>query len=451
MIDTNYLLSALFKTAVEDKLYLTTISGVFKPEYFDDSVHAEVFKFMNGHLREFKTTPQVSLICSSVPADVRKGTEALFAEINNTEYDVAKNYEWLLEETNKYLKDRAIKKAITDSVDIIEEGGDIGRIRSIVEDALCADLKVSLGLDYWAQLGERLQRIFSASDNRIPSYFPQLDEYINGGFPPMTLSIFPAKIHAGKSGLMSNIISRQVLHGHNIGLCTLEMSEDMFAQRFDAIFTMLDINRLYTNTTLRKSLIKTLKDLKANGERGNLFIKSFPTGVASVNDFRVWLREMAMRGNPVDILYCDYINLMRPAYKTSESLYQDVKRISEELRALAMEFCIPIISVTQLNRTSMFLSLSETEMSSIAESIGVMATVDFAAILGSDEESMVYQSEVGYKIVKNRFGQLGVMGKFYIDDRTLKLYDSTEMQMWLDDAKRSGGSREIYEKKNTRD
>ena len=449
MVDSHYLLQCMFKSAIEDKQYLTTISGVFKPEYFDSTYHSEIFKFLNSYIREYNEPPQTELVINSVPVDVRNEVKSFFDEVKSTEYDVAKNYDWLLEETNNYLKDKAIKKAITDSVDIIEENGDTTKIRKLVEDALCCDLKVSMGLDYWGQLGERLKRIFTKSDIRIPSYYPTLDEYLNGGFPPMTLSIFPAKIHAGKSALMSNIMSRQVIHGHNVGLCTLEMSEDMFAQRFDAIFTMLDINRIYTNKVLRQALVKSLKELCAKSDRGNLFIKAFPTGSACVNDFRIWLREMAIRGNKIDILYCDYINLMKPEYKSKDSLYQDVKKISEELRALAFEFGIPVISVTQLNRTSMFLSLGETEMHSIAESIGLAASVDFMAILGQNDEDMVYQSEMGYKIVKNRLGPgVGVIGKLYIDDRSLKMYDEMELQMWIDDSKVSGGSRDIYVNKS---
>ena len=191
------------------------------------------------------------MILRSIPKDVREDCGNFFKEMESTDYDSARNYDWLLENTNEYLKDRAIKRAIVDSVDIIDEGGNVNEIKSLVEEALCKDIKINLGLDYWNQLGERLQRIFTATDHRIPTYFPQLDEYLNGGFSPYTLSVFVARIHGFKSNTMANIISRQVLNGHNVGLCTLEMSEDMFAQRFDAIYSLLDINRIYINKKLQ--------------------------------------------------------------------------------------------------------------------------------------------------------------------------------------------------------
>jgi len=447
MIDDQYLIQCMFKTALEDKQYLTTITTSFEPEYFGESVHSEIFKFLNSYLREFKQIPQKEIIINSIPSDIKNEAKSFFEEIDSIDYDSARNYNWLLENTNVYLKDKAIKKAIIDSVDIIDEKGDINRIKSLIENALCKDIKIDLGLDYWNQLGERLQRIFTATDNRIPSYYPQLDEYLNGGFPPFTLSVWVARVHGFKSNIMANIISRQVLAGHNVGLCTLEMSEDMFAQRFDSIYSMLDINRIYINKKLQKELIKTLKELKERENRGNLFIKSYPTGAASTANFRIWLRELAMRDVKPNILYCDYINLMKPEYKSRDSLYTDVKRISEELRAIGFEFNIPVVSVSQLNRSGTFMSFDEVDMNSIAESLGVPATADFMAIMGGDEESMVYESEVAYKIVKNRLGgRIGTIDKFYYDDRSLKMYDSTELDIWIEDAKRTGSNRNLFEK-----
>lgn len=445
-IDKDYLLSCMFKTALEDRQYLTTITTVFKPEYFEDSVHSEIFKAMSDHLLEFKEVPQQEIVVQSIPSDVREESRRFFGEMKTIEYDVSRNYEWLLETTNEFLKDRAIKCAIMDSVDIIDGKGNFGEIKELVETALCKDIKINLGLDYWSQLGERLQRIFTATDNRVPTYYPQLDEYLNGGFPPYTLSVWAARIHGFKSNIMANIISRQVMHGHNVCLCTLEMSEDMFAQRFDAIYSMLDINRIYINKKFQKEMVNTLRMLKETEDRGNLFIKAYPTGAASTTDFRMWLRELTMRDKAPEILYCDYINLMSPENKSKDNMYSDIKKISEELRAIGFEFNIPVVSVSQLNRSGTFLSFEEVDMNSIAESMGIPATADFMAIMGGDENSMVYESEVAYKIVKNRLGgQIGAIDKLYFDDRSLKMYDSTELDMWIEDSKRTEGSRNLFE------
>jgi len=448
MIDPNYLISCMFKTALQDKSYLIIITSVFDPEYFVDAHISEIYKYMKKHFAEYKNIPSKEIIINSVPADIKESVEYFLNELDTFEYDIAKNYDWLFTETNNYLKDKAIKQAVMASVDIIDSGDNIQGIRKLIEDALCKDLKIDIGLDYWNDLNRRLTEVFNASEKKIPTYYPMFDDYISGGFPPFTLSILCAKVHGGKSNIMANMIARQVLNGHNVGLCSLEMSEKMFSQRFDSIYSLLDINRMYVNTDMKKILVTKLHEIKKTPNRGNLFIKNFPTGNASVADFRMWIRELSMRGNNPDILYCDYINLMRPEYKNTGSLYADVKKIAEELRALGLEFGIPIVSVSQINRAGTFLSFGELDMNSIAESFGVAATADLLAIVGGDEESMVYQSELSYKLVKNRLGRPGVIGKWYVDDRSLKLYCETESKLWISDANITGDERNLYSKKN---
>ncbi len=266
-------------------------------------------------------------------------------DAESTDFDVAKNYDWLMVETNKYLKDRAIKDSIIKSVDIIDkgvEGGNYDEIKQVVETALCKDINIDLGLDYFGQMGERLTRIFNATDNRVKTYYPTLDELFNGGYPPYTLNMMIAKVHGHKTNIMTNIISRQIQNGVKVGLCTLEMSEDMYAQRFDANLTNLDINRIYHNATIKPEFLKGIKAVKAHIGDGKLYIKEYPTGKATVADFRRWLRELRMRGMSIDILYCDYISLMKAEANHAGDLYKDGKSISEELRALGFEFGIPV-------------------------------------------------------------------------------------------------------------
>jgi hypothetical protein len=245
------------------------------------------------------------------------------------------------------------------------------------------------------------------------------------------------------SGFMINTACRQALRGYTPVIFTLEMSEDMVAQRMDSIFSGLDINRIYT--TKRSELVPRLKDVKAKEGRGDLFIKQFPTGTASINDFRAYLHELAIRGIEPDIIYCDYVNLMRPSYTNRSNMYEDVKRIAEELRALGFEFKVPVVSVTQLNREGSNVSLSESDFTYVAESMGVAATCDFMFILGVDSDLLTYRNELHYKITKNRLGgRVGEIDKFYFDNRSLKIYDVTELDQWLADERVSAGSREIF-------
>jgi len=246
------------------------------------------------------------------------------------------------------------------------------------------------------------------------------------------------------SNTMSNFAARQVIHGHNVALMTLEMSQDAFAQRFDAMYSMMDINRMYLGTTNKAKLVRELRNLRDNENRGELFIKQYPTGQASIRDFRIYLRELLMRDIKMDIVYVDYINLMKSMNKdmNGSQMYQNVKSIAEELRALSFEFECPVVSVSQLNREGSAVNFESLDFTYIAESMGLPATADFMAIYGVDEDALVYQNEVHYKIVKNRLGgQVGAMDKFYFDARTLKMYDNPELDQWLDDANKTGDER----------
>lgn len=250
------------------------------------------------------------------------------------------------------------------------------------------------------------------------------------------------------SGTMINMISRQVLKGKNVILFTLEMSEDMTAQRFDAIFSGYDINKIYVDK--RKELVKSLTDLKKNEDKGTLIIKEWPTGAASTANFKSQLYELEMRDLKFDIGYADYLGLMNPETKISkDGLYEAGKQISIDLRGLSFEFDIPIVSVSQMNRSGSRVSLYDTDFTDVAESYGISATADFISILGIDESLLTYQNELHYKIVKNRFGgRVGTIGKFYFDPYTLKLYDDMELDLWMEDAvKNSNDPREVFEKR----
>ena len=448
-LGSDFLENIIAKGLVSNKDFLILVSSVFEPEYFDDPNVKHVFSFCKKYMDEYKSIPSFDTIISAStdPDEVRDK----ISEVMSTDFDVSESYQFLIDSTNDYLKEKAMKLAVVDSLDDIEDPERRSIVRDRIENALMKDIKVNLGLQYFHELATRLSRIFNASENRVPTYFPIFDEMINGGFPPYTLNVITAKIHGGKSNTMANFASRQVLNGHNVAIMTLEMSEDAFAQRFDSIFSQMDINKMYiSGRDTRSELMKRLREVrrsreeKPEAERGELFIKQYPTGAASVNDFRIYLRELQMRDKNPGIVYVDYINLMKAAYKEEKSsnLYSTVKRVSEELRAMSFEFTCPFVSVSQLNREGFYTNFKEIDFNHIAESMGIPATADFMALLGLDEESMIYESEIYYKILKSRIGgRVNEMNKFFLDKRSLKMYDETEEDLWINDASRSGDSR----------
>ena len=440
MVENLFLEQCIIKTMMQDDEYAFTVVSAFREVFFETPGVGSIFNTIKINLKEHNEIPQKEIIINSV--NDKDDVEKFFNEINTIEYDTAKNYDWLMEETNKYLKDKAIKTAIMDSVDIIDEKKSIQQIRNIIEDALCKDLKIDLGSNYFDDFGLRLQRIINSDIKKVPSYYPLLDEYLNGGFIPYSLNVIGAPIHKGKSLFMANMATRQVEHGHNVVLMSMEMSEDSFSQRFDSIYSKVDINKMYINKKIRSQMIDSISKLKKKGV-GKLFVKEFATGKASVNDFRKYLRELRMRKTDIDILYVDYVNLMM-AQDPTGNMYIDVKKIAEDLRALSLEFDIPIVTATQINRDGSKLDLKEIDHNYVAESSGIAATSDFMVFLGDDEDSFTYQNEIHYKIGKNRLGgRVGDINKFYIDTRSLKMYCDTEYELWIDDAKTSNDSREV--------
>lgn len=440
-LNSDFLEKIIVKGLTSDKDFLVLVSSVFEAKYFDDPYIRHTFDFCKTYFTEYNGIPSKDLIINSSEDD-KDGIQNLLEEVEQTEFSIADSYDFLLEQSNDYLKEKALKNAIVESIQEVEDPERRNQIRNRIEEALVKDLKIDLGLHYFEQLAARLRRIFTASDEKVPTFFPIFDEFINGGFPPFTLSIITAKIHGGKSNTMANFAARQVVAGFNPVVISLEMGEDAFAQRFDGIYSCLDVNRMYVNTANQRRLFEKLREIKATENRGELFIKQFPTGEASVLDFKIYLRELIMRDVQPSILYVDYINLMKTAFKVEQNMYSTVKRIAEELRALSFEFKIPVVSVSQINREGSFANFQSLDLNFIAESLGVPATADFMAILGTDEDSMIYENEILYKITKNRLGgRVGQFDKFYFDARSLKMYDSCEEDEWIADAEVSGDDR----------
>lgn len=455
-VNSDYIEKIIIKCMMINKDFLVLVSSVFEPKYFDDPHIRHAFGFCKDYFGEFNELPSRDSIINSSEEEV-EGLRNLIEEVEALDFDSTDGYEFLLEQSNDYLKEKALKSAIIDSVDEVEDPDRRAGIRDRIESALIKDLKIDLGLHYFEQLAERLTRIFTASENRVPTFYPIFDEFINNGFPPFTLNILTAKIHGGKSNTMANFAARQAMNGLNPVIISLEMGEDAFAQRFDGIYSMMDINRMYLSRPSKRRLMDKLREIKATEGRGEVFIKQFPTGDASVLDFKIYLRELIMRDIKPHILYVDYINLMKTAYKVENNMYSTVKRVAEELRALSFEFEIPVVSVSQLNREGTFVNFVELDFNYIAESLGVPATADFMAILGTDEDSMVYENEILYKITKNRLGgRVGQFDKFYLDAKSLKMYDSSELDEWIEDAEISGDERvsidhdAIEERRNNR-
>lgn len=196
--DPQYLEMVMAKALMEDKDYVVTVSQVFEDDYFDSPDVQELFRFTKDYFNRYKEIPDRSIIMNSIPIDNRESLETFLHHIDSTQIDLPRNRDWLMRQTDLYLKDKAIKDAVRKSVDIIDQRQNTNDIRSLVEQALCRTIDIDLGLNYFGDLGPRLQRMFTDETQRIKTYFPAFDEFVNGGFPPKTLNVFVAKIHGFK-------------------------------------------------------------------------------------------------------------------------------------------------------------------------------------------------------------------------------------------------------------
>jgi replicative DNA helicase len=435
----------IIKSLLLDKAFLASVASSVEVSYLSSPAAADIYGTILNYFNNYNDIPPQDIIINEIEdADRQERARDFLNEVNSIDFDVARQYDYLIDKTDEWLKEKAMKQAILKSVDLIDDR-DYGSIRHNIETALGKTIKLKLGLDYFGTLRERINRIREFSDNRLPTYYPVFDEYLNGGFPPYTLSVIVAAIHRFKSNTLANFIARQVLAGHNIALLTLEMSEDAFAQRFDSILSCMDINKIYRGDENIIELYRKLRRITQRDTLGKLYIKEFPTGEATVLDYKAYIRELLIRGIKLDALYVDYINLMKPSYGAKHDLYVDVKRIAEELRALGFVFNIPIISVSQLNRPGTLTDFRDVSFSYIAESMGIPATADFIAIYGVNEDKLVYENEIHYKIEKNRLGgRVGEVDQFFYDSRSLKMYDSSEETLWIDEATLSQDRRSLH-------
>ena len=443
--------SLLIKSILLDDRYASSIISAVEGKHFVSKVGAQIYNKVKDHYSAYKELPSSDIIINTIGSQSLQEEAAEYLKAcSSIDFDINKQFDYLIDSTDEWLKQRAVQLAIMESADVISEkdSADYGKIREIMEGALTKTFRIDLGLNYFDDLGTRLKRIFTGVDVRVKTYFPMLDDILNGGFTPYTFSVFVGRIHGGKSLIMNNLICRQVMHGHNIVMFTLEMSQDAMAQRFDSILTNQDINRIYTTKENQSRLAQALAEVKNTPGRGTLFVKQYPPRGSSINDFRAYLHELSMRKFKPSIIFCDYVNLLKPGFKSKAARWEEIEQISEELRSLSFEYQCPVVSVTQINRGSMRAGLDELDFDAISGSLGIGNTADFLAMLGLDYDSQIYKSEIMYSIAKNRIGgQVGTIGKFYVDDRSLRMYDESELELWIKDAEYTRGGRGLKESK----
>jgi replicative DNA helicase len=401
--------SSIVKSLIYNEEYARSVVPHLKPDFFDGH-HREIFLLYNELFEKYHKPPTVEALVvglkgKSVTEDV---FESAITELSDAYKgkDELPDTQWLIDETEKYCIDKAMFNAIYKSISILEGGEktlDKHAIPDILEDALSISFNTTIGSDYFDDLEARLE-YYTNPDSKLPFPLSALNNLTNGGLPPKTLNVFLAGTNVGKSALMCFLAGEWLKAGKNVLYISMEMSEEAIQERIDA--NLLDIKTDdLKKPDLNKDLIRSKIQALRKKSTGRLIAKEYPTGSAHAGHFRHLLKELSQKKKfKPDVIFIDYINICSSSRFKSGSganSYTIVKSIAEELRGLAVEHEVPIVTATQTTREG---STSQSpDMTSTSESFGLPATADLFVAIITNEELL----EMGRQmmiLLKTRYG-----------------------------------------------
>jgi len=346
-------------------------------------------------------------------------------EINKSLDDSPVEKQWLLDTTEKWCRDRAIYLALMESIHIADGNNkDKNRdaIPSILSDALSVSFDNNIGHDYLQNYEERYE-FYHRKEDKIEFDLEYFNKITKGGLPNKTLNIALAGTGVGKSLFMCHLASSVLLQGRSVLYITLEMAEERIAERIDANLLNVPIQQL---VDLPRQMFENKVTNISKKTQGTLIIKEYPTASAHSGHFKALLNELALKKSfRPDIIFIDYLNICASSrYKSNLSVnsYSYIKAIAEELRGLAVEFNVPIVSATQTTRSG--YGSSDVELTDTSESFGLPATADLMFALISTEE-LEQLGQIMVKQLKNRYNDPTIYKRFIvgIDRAKMRLYD----------------------------
>ena len=421
-------------------------------EYFDDFNEKIVFETISEFILEYDTLPTKEIL--SIEVEKRRDvTESQFKELaEKISYLAEKNvdYQWLINTTEKWCKDRAIYLALMESIQIADGNDDKklpDSIPSILSDALSVSFDNHIGHDYLQDYEERYET-YHRKEDKIEFDLEYFNKITKGGLPNKTLNIALAGTGVGKSLFMCHVASSVLLQGRNVLYITMEMAEEKIAERIDA--NLLNVN-IQDISDLPKSIFERKVNTLSKKTQGTLIIKEYPTAAAHAGHFKSLLNELALKKSfRPDIIFIDYLNICASSrYRGNSTVnsYSYIKSIAEELRGLAVEANVPIVSATQTTRSG--YGSSDVELTDTSESFGLPATADLMfALIKTDELEQLGQIMV--KQLKNRYNDPTIFKRFIvgIDRAKMRLYDCEQTAQ--DDVLDNGQDEEYNNDENTK-
>jgi replicative DNA helicase len=421
-IETTILRNLLFNND-----YCRKVLPFIKNEYFENFhekvVFEEICKFILAY--DNLATKEILLIETEKRTDITEDTYKTICEYVSNLDDTSADKQWLVDTTEKWCRDRAIYLALMESIKIADgqdEKKSRDAIPTILQEALSVGFDNHIGHDYLQDYQERYES-YHRKEDKIPFDLEYFNKITKGGLPSKTLNIALAGTGVGKSLFMCHMASSVLLQGRNVLYITLEMAEEKIAERIDA--NLLNVN-IKDITELPKNMFETKVNNLSKKTQGTLIIKEYPTASAHSGHFRALLNELSLKKSfKPDIIFIDYLNICGSSrYKSNFSVnsYSYIKAIAEELRGLAVETNVPIVSATQTTRSG--YGNSDVELTDTSESFGLPATADLMFALISTEE-LEQLGQIMVKQLKNRYNDPTINKRFIvgIDRAKMRLYD----------------------------
>ena len=421
----------ILKNLIFNEEFTRKVLPFIRDEYFSDNNQKKLFGEIRNFINHYKKLPTyeslvIDITDSKKLTDVEvKGCVELLREINSDKKETSEQ-EWLVNQTEKFCQDKAIYNAIMASVGILDRHGEDtrakGEIPKLLSDALGVSFDSNVGHDYLNDSSSRYD-FYHRHESRVQFDLDLFNKITKGGLPTKTLNICLAGTGVGKSLFMCHVAAGCLSQGKNVLYITMEMAEERIAERIDSNLLNVDLNEMHSMT--REEYERKFNHLK-NKVNGKLIIKEYPTASASALHFRSLLNELQLKkGFKPDIIFIDYLNICassRIKQGGSVNSYTYIKAIAEELRGLAVEFTVPIVSATQTTRSG--YSNSDVGLEDTSESFGLPATADFMFALVSTEE-LEQLNQIMVKQLKNRYGDPNNYKRFVIgiDRAKMRLYD----------------------------
>jgi replicative DNA helicase len=419
-VETTILRNLLFNDE-----YTRKVLPFIIPEYFENEYERIVFEEINKFIVSYENlaTKEVLIIEAEKRKDLNENTYKNFCSFVEQLTDVHADLDWLINTTETWCRDRAIYLALMESIQIAEgEDGKRGRdaIPGILQEALSISFDEHIGHDLIEDY-ERRYEYYTKKEEKLSFNLKYFDLITGGGLSKKTVFLIMSAPNAGKSLAMCSFASNFLAQGKNVLYITMEMAEEKIAQRIDA--NLLDVN-ISQLDSISKELFENKIVKLAKKTQGKLIIKEYPTSSAHVGHFKALLNELTLKKHfHPDVIFIDYLNICASSrYKANSGVnsYSYVKSIIEEIRALAVEYNVPIVSATQSGRNA----TTDPDMTDVSESYGVSATADImVALIKTDELDQLDQ--VMFKQIRNRDNDVSKYKRFVVgvDRNKMRLYD----------------------------